>query len=119
MLDHERNLCTSCGITGILHLDNDRHSVSYIVVTRTRVGTFVLAIFVEFVANNPGDWMVHCHLPHHMMNQCHIVLQQRRRALTEDKLDPLNFVLCAFNICSRSLHRTFCGGKWRFCSSAA
>src|SRR6266403_1798330 len=24
---------------------------------------------VEFVADNPGDWMVHCHLPHHMMNQ--------------------------------------------------
>jgi manganese oxidase len=24
---------------------------------------------VEFVANNPGDWMVHCHMPHHMMNQ--------------------------------------------------
>jgi hypothetical protein len=24
---------------------------------------------VEFVANNPGDWMVHCHLPHHNMNQ--------------------------------------------------
>lgn len=24
---------------------------------------------VEFVANNPGDWMFHCHLPHHMMNQ--------------------------------------------------
>ena len=24
---------------------------------------------VEFVANNPGDWMMHCHLPHHMMNQ--------------------------------------------------
>ncbi len=24
---------------------------------------------VEFVANNPGDWMVHCHLPHHMMNE--------------------------------------------------
>ncbi|GAA3771604.1 multicopper oxidase family protein [Terriglobus aquaticus] len=24
---------------------------------------------IEFVANNPGDWMVHCHLPHHMMNQ--------------------------------------------------
>jgi manganese oxidase len=23
---------------------------------------------VEFVATNPGDWMVHCHLPHHMMN---------------------------------------------------
>ncbi len=24
---------------------------------------------VEFVADNPGDWMLHCHLPHHMMNQ--------------------------------------------------
>jgi manganese oxidase len=27
------------------------------------------AVDIEFVANNPGDWMVHCHLPHHMMNQ--------------------------------------------------
>jgi manganese oxidase len=24
---------------------------------------------VEFVAKNRGDWMLHCHLPHHMMNQ--------------------------------------------------
>ncbi|MGH9159051.1 MAG: multicopper oxidase family protein [Vicinamibacteraceae bacterium] len=24
---------------------------------------------VEFEATNPGDWMFHCHLPHHMMNQ--------------------------------------------------
>jgi hypothetical protein len=24
---------------------------------------------VEFIANNPGDWHFHCHLPHHMMNQ--------------------------------------------------
>src|ERR1700741_4808045 len=24
---------------------------------------------IEFVANNPGDWLLHCHLPHHMMNQ--------------------------------------------------
>jgi hypothetical protein len=23
---------------------------------------------VEFEASNPGDWMLHCHLPHHMMN---------------------------------------------------
>jgi hypothetical protein len=21
------------------------------------------------VATNPGDWMIHCHMPHHMMNQ--------------------------------------------------
>jgi FtsP/CotA-like multicopper oxidase with cupredoxin domain len=24
---------------------------------------------VEFNADRPGDWMLHCHLPHHMMNQ--------------------------------------------------
>jgi manganese oxidase len=24
---------------------------------------------IEFDAVNPGDWMLHCHLPHHMMNQ--------------------------------------------------
>jgi manganese oxidase len=24
---------------------------------------------IEFNAVNPGDWMLHCHLPHHMMNQ--------------------------------------------------
>ncbi|MDQ3169790.1 MAG: copper oxidase [Acidobacteriota bacterium] len=24
---------------------------------------------IEFDAKNPGDWMLHCHLPHHMMNQ--------------------------------------------------
>ena len=24
---------------------------------------------VEFEATHPGDWMLHCHLPHHMMNQ--------------------------------------------------
>ncbi|HEY3990632.1 MAG TPA: copper oxidase [Acidobacteriaceae bacterium] len=24
---------------------------------------------IEFVADNPGDWMLHCHLPHHNMNQ--------------------------------------------------
>ncbi len=24
---------------------------------------------VEFLATNAGDWMIHCHMPHHMMNQ--------------------------------------------------
>jgi len=27
------------------------------------------ARMVEFSANQPGNWMLHCHLPHHMMNQ--------------------------------------------------
>ncbi|MEO8050110.1 MAG: multicopper oxidase domain-containing protein [Acidobacteriota bacterium] len=24
---------------------------------------------IEFVAKSPGDWMLHCHMPHHNMNQ--------------------------------------------------
>ncbi|MEO7934408.1 MAG: copper oxidase [Chthoniobacterales bacterium] len=24
---------------------------------------------IEFVANNPGDWAMHCHMTHHVMNQ--------------------------------------------------
>jgi manganese oxidase len=34
---------------------------------------------VEFVANNPGDWMIHCHLPHHMMNQMSSVVGSMTR----------------------------------------
>jgi manganese oxidase len=30
------------------------------------VGT---ARVIEFVADNPGDWALHCHMTHHMMNQ--------------------------------------------------
>ena len=45
-----------------------------IVTTAREPGNTVLlgvaqARDVEFEANNIGDWMVHCHLPHHMMNQ--------------------------------------------------
>jgi manganese oxidase len=32
---------------------------------------------VEFVANNPGDWMLHCHLPHHMMNNMSDLISER------------------------------------------
>lgn len=32
---------------------------------------------IEFVANNPGDWMVHCHMPHHMMNSMMDLLADR------------------------------------------
>jgi len=32
---------------------------------------------IEFVANNPGDWMLHCHLPHHMMNSMMDLLGER------------------------------------------
>jgi FtsP/CotA-like multicopper oxidase with cupredoxin domain len=23
---------------------------------------------IEFIANNPGDWILHCHMFHHLMN---------------------------------------------------
>lgn len=32
---------------------------------------------VEFDAQYPGDWMLHCHLPHHMMNSMSDLLQDR------------------------------------------
>jgi len=32
---------------------------------------------IEFVACNPGDWMIHCHLPHHMMNSMMDLLSER------------------------------------------
>jgi manganese oxidase len=32
---------------------------------------------IEFVADNPGDWMIHCHLPHHMMNSMMDLLSER------------------------------------------
>ncbi len=41
---------------------------------------------VEFVANNPGDWMVHCHLPHHMMNSMSDLMSERM--MTTSALSP-------------------------------
>ena len=35
---------------------------------------------IEFVANNPGDWMLHCHLPHHNMNQMSSTVGRMTRA---------------------------------------
>jgi len=33
---------------------------------------------VEFEAKYPGDWMIHCHLPHHMMNSMMDLLRDRQ-----------------------------------------
>src|SRR5271168_2485525 len=41
---------------------------------------------IEFVANNPGDWMLHCHLPHHMMNNM-MDLMGDRMTMTSDETD--------------------------------
>ena len=42
---------------------------------------------IEFVANNPGEWMLHCHMPHHNMNAMSDLLGDRMMmtADTEDE----------------------------------
>ena len=37
---------------------------------------------IEFTANNSGDWMIHCHLPHHMMNSMMDLLSDRSVSTT-------------------------------------
>lgn len=42
---------------------------------------------IEFVADNPGEWMLHCHMPHHNMNAMSDLLGDRMMmtADTEDE----------------------------------
>ena len=40
---------------------------------------------IEFIANNPGDWMFHCHMTHHMMN--HMVKHVGPRIRPSDTVD--------------------------------
>jgi FtsP/CotA-like multicopper oxidase with cupredoxin domain len=42
---------------------------------------------VEFEAKYPGSWMVHCHLPHHMMNSMMDLLRDRQ-ITTAAQTDP-------------------------------
>jgi len=42
---------------------------------------------VEFEAKYPGAWMIHCHLPHHMMNSMADLLRDRQ-IQTADSTDP-------------------------------
>ncbi len=42
---------------------------------------------IEFDAKYPGAWMVHCHLPHHMMNSMMDLLRDRQIE-TADQTDP-------------------------------
>ena len=43
---------------------------------------------VEFEAKYPGAWMLHCHLPHHMMNSMMDLLNNDRMVQTADQTDP-------------------------------
>jgi hypothetical protein len=47
-------------------------SSAWIPRNNTLVGVAMAQDF-EFIANNPGDWIFHCHMVHHMMN--HMVRQ--------------------------------------------
>jgi hypothetical protein len=40
-----------------------RHNVATVLVPTGSTRT------IDFVADNPGDWAMHCHMTHHMMNQ--------------------------------------------------
>jgi manganese oxidase len=42
---------------------------------------------VEFEAKYPGAWMLHCHLPHHMMNNMMDLLYNDRMTQTADQTD--------------------------------
>jgi len=42
---------------------------------------------IEFDAKYPGDWMLHCHLPHHMMNSMSDLLSDRQ-IMTAATNDP-------------------------------
>ncbi|HEY1422116.1 MAG TPA: copper oxidase [Candidatus Acidoferrum sp.] len=42
---------------------------------------------VEFEAKYPGAWMIHCHLPHHMMNSMMDLLSDRQ-IMTSDLTEP-------------------------------
>lgn len=43
---------------------------------------------IEFVAHNPGDWVFHCHMTHHMMNQMGHKIPNMI-GVKSKKLDPL------------------------------
>lgn len=45
----------------------------------TLVGVAMVNDF-EFVANNPGDWIFHCHMVHHMMNHMNYPMGPNMRA---------------------------------------
>jgi len=46
----------------------------------------------EFIANNPGDWMFHCHMTHHMMNHMvkHVGPRLRTNSDVDDYLNNLD-----------------------------
>ncbi|MEZ5940235.1 MAG: copper oxidase [Planctomycetaceae bacterium] len=47
---------------------------------------------IEFIANNPGDWMFHCHMTHHMMNHMvkHVGPRIRQNSQVDDFLSNLD-----------------------------
>lgn len=42
---------------------------------------------IEFVAKNPGEWMLHCHMPHHNMNSMTDLLGERMMMTADTEED--------------------------------
>lgn len=54
--------------------------------TNTALVGVAQAKVLEFEAKYPGDWMIHCHLPHHMMNSM-MDLMRDRQIMTSDQTE--------------------------------
>ena len=54
---------------------------------------------IEFVADRAGDWMFHCHLPHHMMNQ-----MASRGGVTNGPLTPAEAMKAMPDMDHASMH---------------
>jgi hypothetical protein len=50
----------------------------------------------EFIANNPGDWVMHCHMFHHMMNHMVSGVGPGSRGLAPDNEDDPHYKVPAF-----------------------
>ena len=52
----------------LFHLQQHYAGLSFLADTRVLIAAGVLTV-VEFVADALGDWPMHCHMTHHVMNQ--------------------------------------------------
>ncbi|HMB96456.1 MAG TPA: multicopper oxidase domain-containing protein, partial [Tepidisphaeraceae bacterium] len=51
---------------------------------------------VQFIADNPGDWAMHCHMSHHVMNQMGHASPNMIGAKTDDVDEKINKVLPSY-----------------------
>jgi hypothetical protein len=54
--------------------DGGRYPESAWIPSNTALVAVAQSRDVEFIANNPGDWVLHCHMFHHMMNHMTVMV---------------------------------------------